>query len=240
MEINFNIKEQRSTIFMPPIIYNNENYQKVQGAISSGESFLPYMIPNGIPVIPAGGPNIVPTLDWALVNDTRTKQINFSLQKIDVIFRTKSTTSIEFCNKSLDFFNKLIKAFGFPVTRLAYAPTYSIEYSSEIVQGLNKAIFTKNSFCDQPLQNLDIRQNFRLEEKLSQKPFSLNYIAYFGIIQETQIKDNTPIAKNSIQSSFDINTVQIKDLQFSPEDVSSFYNQSPNFADKFIKFYNVI
>ena len=236
MKIEWTIKEQRATVFIAPIQYNVKNFEKVRDLISN-ENYLPYVMPN-VPVIPFNNQGMMPNIDWVMTNDDEQKQIHFTPQKIDYISTNEDQTSEDFCHEACGFLIRLIESFGSKVKRLAYAPKYSTPASDPILNGLNEAIFKNNMFENQPIRGIDVRQNYRLSESLSDKNFELNYIANLSVVQEIVSEPGKTILKTRVENVFDINTVQDNAIVFTEEEVKSFFTQSPSFAEKFLNNYN--
>ncbi len=235
MKVEWTIKEQRATIFIAPIQYNVNNFAKVKEAISN-ENYLPYVIPN-VPVIPFNNQGIIPNIDWVMTNDVEQRQIHFTPQKIDFISSKEDENPEAFCKEACAFFSRLISVFGSKVKRLAYAPKYSTPASDSILNGLNERIFKNYMFENQPLRGIDIRQNYRLSESLAEKNFDFNYIANLSVVQEIVSEPGKTILKTRIENLFDINTVQDNAIEFTDDEVISFFTQSPSFATKFLNNY---
>lgn len=247
--MKYPIGEMRATVFTSPIVYDSNNLKRVSELLSEEDGFIPnqitavQLVPGLNVPIPTGG---VPT-EWELFSEKRQLRIHFGPQKIDVIkssFMQEQTVGYEptLCNWALDFFVRLMNRFSLVPTRLAFAPTYTPDWTKDFNRvKFNESIYKKSPFKDSQIANLLFKQVFRVNERLVDREILFNYVAEASEGQsfaETPDKQSLTI-KQMLNLSLDINTFQSHGYQFTSDEVKDFFNKAPKYAEDFLAYYTL-
>lgn len=241
--------EMRATIFTSPIAYDANNLKRVGELLPEDDGFIPNQVPAvqlipGLNVpVPTGG---MPT-EWELFSAKKQLRIHFGPQKIDVIKNTfKQEESVGYesilCKWALDFFIRIIERFSLTPTRLAFAPTYTPDWTKEFSRAMfNESVYNKAPFKSSSFANLLFKQVFRVNERLGDREVLFNYVAEASegqnLIEAPDKKSIT--VKQMLNLSLDINTFQAHGYVFSMNEVIDFFNKAPKYAEDFLAYYAI-
>lgn len=237
MRNSLTITSLRSSIFMPLLPCKRENIEALN-------TVVPYFLPalsmsNSINV---GGMLIEQSgANWMMVSTDRKQKIIFQDNKIDFISEIEQPYSKnaveEFSKLSNSILKKIMELSGVMANRLAIAPQIKIKDTEENVKTWVNSIFNKNEFKSVQLEANEFSQIYRVNEKISEKTYLLNYLSRFSSQKSLVKKDG----KNSIVDQFmldiDINTFVDPNYEFNQNSVKVFFDRACDFCEDLINFY---
>lgn len=243
------IGELRATVFTGPIVYESNNLQRVTELLPVDDGFVPsqvtpmQFIPGLNIPIPISQGNM-PT-EWEMFSAKTQYRIHFGPQKIDIVknsFKAEEQIGYEnnFCEWAKDFFERIIARFSLTPTRLAFAPTYTPEWTKNFKkQEFNDSIYKKTMFKESPLEGLLFKQVYRVDELLGDRSVKFNYVAEASEGQSISenIQNKSLTIKQMLNLSLDINTFQGNDIVFNIDELKDFFNNAPTYAKEFLEYY---
>lgn len=245
------IGEMRATVFTSPVVYDDNNEKRVMELLPSEDVFVANPIKvTTVQIVPGLKINVptaqdtVPT-EWEMVSEKKMLRIHFGPQKIDIVkskFTGEQTLGYEtaFCEWAGVFFNKIVERFSLVPTRLAFAPTYAPDWTKDFnKKSFNANIYKKEPFKQSEVANLLFKQVFRVKDTLGEKELLFNYVAEVSegqsIIENENNKSLT--VKQMLNLSLDINTYQGNSVEFTLEEMSEFFRNTPRYAKEFLEYY---
>lgn len=235
------IADFRASIFMPKIPYNNETLQQL---LPLFPGFVPSIIQPAIEISGNQPPQFVGTASstWELVSSDNKIHVVFADGKIDVLIHTKTSYTKEtiamLSKQSEEYFKIIMDKFGNMSSRLAIAPTLSVENIDE--RNLNIFIssqFNKKSYKDGVINNGSFTNVFRVNENINGESFLCNYNIKVKTVNELQAERNTIRIINSLISEIDINTFPNPQYRFNVNHISDFFDRAHELTEPFVDFY---
>lgn len=219
------ITNLRGTIFTQFIPLNNESLQKI---LPLFPSFFVEMIPDG------NGP--FPMFNWSLKSSTEDCRIVFGNAGINIIKNLNVDFDqliingfANFCKES---YEKITSNYGFPISRMALAPTIKIDFENqEEFIALCAKIASSKDFKKTPISTISFSDVYRVKEKVAGLEVVINYLANFNTIEDI----NTD--KKSAIFSADINTFQNLLYKFEKNHLIDFYEKIATWYSEFYHFY---
>ncbi len=245
------IGEMRATVFTSPIVYDENNVKRVTELLSADDGFVANSIKVAtVQIVPGLKINVptasgsVPT-EWEMISEKKKIRIHFGPQKIDIVKNTFSNEQsigyeATFCEWAKEFFSKISERFALVLTRLAFAPTYTPDWTKDFnKKTFNAAIYKKEPFKSPEPANLLFKQVFRVSETLGDKGVLFNYVAEASEGQSVieNLKNKSLTVKQMLNLSLDINTYPGKDVEFSAEEMNEFFKNAPLYAKDFLGYY---
>lgn len=243
------IGELRATVFTGPVVYDNPNLKRVSELLPEEDGFVPsqvtpiQFVPGlNIPVpVPQGGMPV----EWEMFSQKTQFRIHFGPQKIDIVKSTFSKNEVSgyelsFCSWASQIFEKIVNRFSLTPTRLAYAPTYTPDWTKDFPrQSFINSVYSKNEFKGEKLTNLLFKHVFRVKHELGTREVLFNYVAEASdgqaLIQDEKNKKLN--VKQMLNLSLDINTFQGSNLEFSKEDLKEFFEKATYYGQEFLEYY---
>lgn len=237
MKDNLEITNLRSSIFLPLLPFEKENIEALEKIVPD---FLPALSMSN--PINLGGVLIEQTAaKWMMVSTDRKRKIIFQDTKVDFIAEIESAYSKEaiksFSDRSNSIFEVVMDLSGVSAKRLAIAPQIKINDTDENLKTWVNLIFNKNEFKSVQLDTNEFSQIFRVEEKILEKTYLMNYLSKFSSNKSLMNKDG----KNSIVDQYlldiDINTFVNPNYEFCKDSVKDFCDRACDFCEELINFY---
>lgn len=228
MKEKMNTVQLRSTIFLQQNIgYTPEIAERFKELLMS-ESIV-FGIPQ--PNMPTFGVNPNDPqygMPWRLFKKTEEGEYNIAFLpgKIDIVLTTEvlygGDTEALFCQKSIEWFSKILETQGQTATRIAYAPLYAImkdENNSVWENLLKKTIYDG-------VQSQDINLSFLLKRIINIEGKDIQINLLHNIFDGNQIKNegSSQIVRKVLLLQLDLNSVPENYLNLNKNGITAFYN----------------
>jgi len=245
------IGEMRATVFTSPIVYDENNVKRVTELLSADDGFVANPIKvASVQIVPGLKINVptasgsVPT-EWEMISEKNKIRIHFGPQKIDIVKNTFSNEQLigyeaAFCEWAREFFSKISERFALVLTRLAFAPTYTPDWTKEFNRkSFSAKIYKKEPFRDSDIANLLFKQVFRVKETVCERDVLFNYVAEASEGQSVveNIKNKSLTVRQMLNLSLDINTYQGNATEYTLEELNEFFKNAPKYAKGFLEYY---
>lgn len=227
------IVQLRGTIFAPlNISYTPENFKKFSEMLLPGakgyNANLPGVQPPGVnPNLPQYG------FPWRLFKKVEGEgdyNIVFLPGKIDIIL-TKDVlfggeTEREFCNKCVDWFSKILAAYGSTtVNRIAYAPLYAIRPTMISLDSIWGSILKKTVVEGTPMQDVSVNYLLKRPIDFSGNTIQMNLLHSFSDGMQIKQTESDGHAQKVILFQLDLNSIPEIPLTLDVKGIRDFYNQ---------------
>jgi hypothetical protein len=243
MEDKMNIVQLRATIFLQQNIgYTQENAERFKTLLMPNARILGVTQP-GIPVY--GVNPYVPQygMPWRLFDKQdggMEYNIMFLPGKIDIILAKEApyceTMEAEFCNKSTEWFGKILNAEGISyVTRVAYAPLYAFDYEECNGNGdFWRNILVNKSVDGIQMQDINVSYLLKTIERVGTDDVQLNMLhsIFDGVV--TRKSGDKIEEKKVILFQLDLNTVPEKLLNYNGTDIERFFKKMIDIKNKLV------
>lgn len=240
MELALNLTKLRGTIFTSQIFYS-------PAFVASLSEVLKNYLPSFLSILPQNNvaPNVIPNgivpNFWEMVSTETGERIQFNNIKVDIIKNIDIPYSTEiitdFSRHCSDVFNVICSVLGQDSTRLAIAPTFTCVDSDENIKLFAQEIFVKKSFKDSRLDNCIFNNIFRVNEKIGDKKYIVNYLANIYAANRMEIVNGSNTIKETISVDFDINTIVDPTYIFDVKAIMDFFASAPSLCSDYFNFF---
>lgn len=235
------ISDFRASLFMPQIPYNNKTLQEILPMFGG---FVPSIVQPTLELAENQQPRIVntPNSQWTLISEDRKIEIVFNENKVDVLLHGKQQYSVELLKalsiQAYEILAKLVGKFGHMSSRLAIAPTLSIEgIPEDKIASFTCSKFTNSKFKDCEMSNASFTNVYRVIEKICDTNYVNNYNIKIKTLNSLNIENNIIKIVNSLVCELDINTFPDPQYRFDIKKIEAFYSQSPDWTNTFVDYY---
>jgi hypothetical protein len=239
MNPNQVLLQVRATLFIPRFLgYSAENIAKYQhllpNAVVGGVELKGFPFPDAFP--PVLGDNS----PWQL--STESYQISFLPNRIDVssvgVAADNALRKIDFVQTVEEIFRKIMELEGVRATRLAFAPSYAWNDTPDFhgVEYLNSLI-TRNRYEGVAADENEVRNRFLVDRRIGGYDTPVNHIISISSGTRHNRKGNAAEEFTTVICEIDINNCLGQSVQFTGEDVISFYNQVLDWEQSLINVY---
>lgn len=222
------VVQLRSTIFLQQNIgYTPESEERFKKLLMPGSMAFGIPQPN-MPIFGVNPNDPQYGMPWRLFqkNDEGEYNIAFQPGKIDVVLTTEvlygGDAETLFCNKSIEWFTKILEVQRQAVTRIAYAPLYAImkDESNFIWENLLKKTIYDGA------QSQDINLSFLLKRIIDFGGKDIQMNLLHNIFDGNQIKNEglSSIVRKVLLLQLDLNSVPENNLQLDEKGIAAFYN----------------
>lgn len=228
MKEKMNTVQLRSTIFLQQNIgYTPEIAERFKELLMSESIVFGIHQPN-MPIFGVNPNDPQYGMPWRLFKKTEKGEYNIAFQpgKIDIVLTTEvlygGDTEALFCQKSIEWFSKILETQGQTATRIAYAPLYAImkdENNSVWENLLKKTIYDG-------VQSQDINLSFLLKRIINIEGKDIQINLLHNIFDGNQIKNegSSQIVRKVLLLQLDLNSVPENNLNLDKNGITAFYN----------------
>lgn len=236
MKLAFNVTKLRGTIFTSQISYSPALVEKLSAVLKG-------YLPSFVTVLPQNNsiPNGIIQNFWEMVSTHNGERIQFNNIKIDIVrvidVPYSEEVISEFCSHCAEIFNTICSVSKQNSSRLAIAPTFTCVDSDDNIKSFAQEVFVKKAFKESRLDNCLFNNIFRVNEKIGENQYLINYLANVYASNRIESIDGNNVIRESISVDFDINTFANAKYVFEAGAINDFFAVAPNMCREFFNFY---
>lgn len=230
------ILQLRATVFLSQNIgYNPDTAKSFSEIIGLDDCKI-----QGLPLPGISNNSTEPqwNMPWTIItkNDNYMYNINFLPGKIDIVEAVENIydKNIEntFVNNCVLWFNKICDKIQGKPSRLAYAPLYMI---SDGLQNLWGSILKENSLDGLSANDKNVSFNYKKEIVIGEKNCEVNLLHNFYDGVKTYSENNIRKSKIVVGIQLDLNTIPMKNYEFSDDETRLFFDEITKINEQLIK-----